>query len=131
MQVAEILSDLTSLRVCDHGAALAFVSSHKALSSTSEASPKDYVTANLVDKDSSAPSDTSSTLSLTGIRSSPLEDTEDDLDLQRAIDLVDLHYGVKKKHMQGVDMNLSQARTDVNRVLEKLRVKDESNPRRR
>ena len=60
-----------------------------------------------------------------------MKDTEGDLDLQRAIDLVDLHYGVKEKHMRGVDMSLSQARIDVNRVLEKLKVKDETNPQRR
>ena len=40
--------------------------------------------------------------------------------MQRAIDLVDLHYGVKMNHMQGEDEGLRQARRDVDRVLEKL-----------
>ena len=37
------------------------------------------------------------------------------------MDLVDLHYGVKKKHMQGADMGLQKARTDVQIAVEKLR----------
>jgi len=37
------------------------------------------------------------------------------------MDLVDLHYGVKEKHMQGVDMGLQKARADVQRAMEKLR----------
>ena len=45
-----------------------------------------------------------------------LED-DDDPDLQRALDLVDLHYGVKMKHVQGQDMALKKAREEVQRVL--------------
>jgi len=37
------------------------------------------------------------------------------------MDLVDLHYGVKEKHMQGADMGLQSARRDVQRAVEKLR----------
>ena len=40
--------------------------------------------------------------------------------MQRAIDLVELHYGVKMKHMQGEDASLRQARREVDKVLEKL-----------
>lgn len=40
--------------------------------------------------------------------------------MQRAIDLVELHYGVKMKHMQGEDAALRQARREVDKVLEKL-----------
>ena len=40
--------------------------------------------------------------------------------MQRAIDLVELHYGVKMKHMQGEDAALRQARREVDNVLEKL-----------
>ena len=47
-----------------------------------------------------------------------LEDEKDDPDLQRAMDLVDLHYGVKEKHMQGLDMGLQKARRDVQRAME-------------
>lgn len=47
---------------------------------------------------------------------------EEDPDMQRAIDLVELHYGVKMKHMQGEDAALRQARREVDKVLEKLEV---------
>ena len=47
-------------------------------------------------------------------------DEGEDADMQRATDLVDLHYGVKVKHMQGEDAGLRQARRDVEMVLEKL-----------
>ena len=44
----------------------------------------------------------------------------EDSDMQRAIDLVELHYGVKMKHMQGEDAGLRQARREVDMVLDKL-----------
>ena len=41
--------------------------------------------------------------------------------MQRAIDLVELHYGVKMKRAQGEDdAALTQARREVDMVLEKL-----------
>ena len=40
--------------------------------------------------------------------------------MQRAIDLVGLHYGVKMKHVQSEDAGLKQARKEVDMVLEKL-----------
>ena len=40
--------------------------------------------------------------------------------MQRATDLVELHYGVKVKHMQAEDAGLRQARREVDVVLEKL-----------
>ena len=40
--------------------------------------------------------------------------------MQRANDLVELHYGVKMSHMHGEDAGLKQARIDVYKVLEKL-----------
>lgn len=43
-----------------------------------------------------------------------------DSNMQRATDLVELHYGVKMKHMQGEDAGLRQARSEVDMVLEKL-----------
>ncbi|KAL9127298.1 MAG: hypothetical protein Q9217_003785 [Psora testacea] len=87
MQVASILSDLTSLRVCDYPAALALVYVHK--------------------QDSKPQS------------SSGEEDS--DVDMQRATDLVSLHYGVKMKHKQGDDEGLEQARRDVDSVLKDLK----------
>ncbi|KAK4698184.1 hypothetical protein P7C71_g42, partial [Lecanoromycetidae sp. Uapishka_2] len=92
MQIASILSDLTSLRVCDHSAAIALVSVHKV--------------------DSTLPAATGSS------QSSRV--TEKDPDMQRATDLVELHYGVKMNHMQGEDAGLRQARRDVDQVLRKL-----------
>ena len=43
-----------------------------------------------------------------------------DQDMHRATDLVDLHYNVKGKHLQGNDRELKQARHDVDAVLLKL-----------
>ena len=40
--------------------------------------------------------------------------------MQRATDLVDLHYSVKMKHVQGDDAGLRQARREVDMVLQKL-----------
>ena len=48
------------------------------------------------------------------------EEAGEDPDMQRAIDLVELHYGVKMKHAQGEDAALRQARRKVDMVLEKL-----------
>ena len=45
---------------------------------------------------------------------------EDDPDMQRATNLVELHYGIKSNHMEGEDADLRQARLDVDRVLNKL-----------
>lgn len=92
MQIASILSDLTSLRVCDHSAALALVSVHRPERST--------ITA-----------DSDRNLSVK---------TTEDPDMQRATDLVDLHYNVKMKHVQGDDAGLMQARREVDMVLQKL-----------
>ena len=43
-----------------------------------------------------------------------------DEDMQRAKDLIDLHYNVKMKHVEGHDGDLRQARKDVDRVLQRL-----------
>lgn len=43
-----------------------------------------------------------------------------DEDMQRAKDLVDLHYNVKMKHVEGHDQDLKQARRNVDAVLQKL-----------
>ena len=37
--------------------------------------------------------------------------------MQRARDLVELHYGVKMSHMHGEDSGLKQAREEINGVL--------------
>lgn len=51
------------------------------------------------------------------------EGENQDPDMQRAMDLVELHYGVKMKHVQeggGEDAALREARRRVDGVLEKL-----------
>ncbi|KAI4093970.1 MAG: hypothetical protein LQ348_001575 [Seirophora lacunosa] len=97
MQIAAILSDLTSLRVCeDHSAALALVSSR-------------------------APaSDTSTTESSKEDKSVQSQEVNNDPDMQRALDLLELHHGVKMKHVQGEDRGLTQARKEVDTVLASL-----------
>ena len=49
--------------------------------------------------------------------------SEGNPDLQRALDLVDLHYGVKVKHQEGTDRSLQAARAEVNEVLRSLQRK--------
>lgn len=56
------------------------------------------------------------------------EQDSDSLELSRAKELADLHYGVKVKHLKNgpgsdpvVDDGLRRAREDVNRVLRELR----------
>ncbi|KAL8829039.1 MAG: hypothetical protein Q9170_006341 [Blastenia crenularia] len=98
MQIAAILSDLTSLRVCDHSAALALVSIRAPASETAAT-------------ESSKPDQSTNASS---------DDTDPDPDMQRATDLMELHYGVKMKHVQGEDRGLMQARRDVDAVLAKL-----------
>ncbi|MCJ1389299.1 hypothetical protein MMC18_002155 [Xylographa bjoerkii] len=107
MQIAEILSDLTSLRVCDYEAALALVSSYEIIDSPTN-----------VDKRSDTSSSLSTSRPKVSRTTSVLKDAQDDPDLQRAMDLVDLHYGVKEKHKHGTDMGLQKARQDVRRVME-------------
>ncbi|KAJ5377291.1 uncharacterized protein N7496_004700 [Penicillium cataractarum] len=95
MQVAEILSDLTSLRVCGHNEALALVSAPLASA-----------------KDTSAESELVATSDGQAIKQEAL---------QRAKELVQLHYEVKSRHVNGeVDDELRQAREDVYRVLREL-----------
>ncbi|KAB8204475.1 hypothetical protein BDV34DRAFT_197553 [Aspergillus parasiticus] len=96
MQVAEILSDLTSLRVCDYNDALTLVTVHER--APAEPSPAD---GSLV------------------AASQQGEKANDDL--RRAKELVDLHYEIKARHADGtVDEDLARAREDVNRVLREL-----------
>ncbi|KAL9121455.1 MAG: hypothetical protein Q9187_001992 [Circinaria calcarea] len=120
MQIAQILSDLTSLRVCDHDAAIALVSSHKAPPKTPASSQSDSTPAQSSRKQSDTSSLWISKPTFTR-RTSAIEGAEEDPDLQRAIDLVELHFGLKEKHLQGVDMGLRQARVEVDRVLQRLK----------
>ncbi|MCJ1306530.1 hypothetical protein MMC25_000173 [Agyrium rufum] len=104
MRVAEVLSDLTSLRVCDHDAALLLVTSYKDLEANRE--------------DGKSPIRRKGSKDLK--RSASIEGADEDPDLQRAIDLVDLHHGVKEKHTHGLDMSLQQARRDVDVIAQRM-----------
>ncbi|KAK2770392.1 hypothetical protein FQN52_006906 [Onygenales sp. PD_12] len=96
MKVAEILSDLTSLKVCGHNEALALVSVHKTSPNQGESDATDQ-------PDQSPRSQ----------------------DLQRAKDLVELHNDVTLKQLNspggGLNEELRKARRDVSRVLHELK----------
>lgn len=55
----------------------------------------------------------------------------EDLDLCRAIDLLELHYGVKIKHVRGEEKGLIHARKEVEGVLEMLNSQRKGNILRR
>ena len=68
---------------------------------------------------------TSASTNQTEVANSGTEaDMDHDVDMKRVMDLVGLHYGVKMNYMQGEDAGLRKARTDVERVLEKLESKE-------
>ncbi|KAK3054411.1 hypothetical protein LTR09_004679 [Extremus antarcticus] len=89
MQVAEILSDLMSLQVCDSNAALALVSARPEGTSKPQQNASDA-------------------------------NEQDDPDLKRAKDLLDLHANVKLAHQDGIDKELNEAREAVEKVLRTL-----------
>ncbi|KAI9720390.1 MAG: hypothetical protein M1812_002896 [Candelaria pacifica] len=99
MQIAEILSDLTSLRVCGHEEALRLVNSSISLSTAFN-------------------SDTSDTGNTTKVKP---RNEESDPDIQRANDIMELHQTVKVKHAQSLDADLQQARSEVRELLERLK----------
>jgi hypothetical protein len=105
MKLAEVLSDLNTLRVCDHAAALALVSARPTppslLGTTSS-------TQNVV----------------TGTQSQQQE--ENDVDLQRARDLLRLHSEVKVAREQGaIERELREARRMVREAIEEADGGDE------
>ncbi|KAF2662808.1 hypothetical protein K491DRAFT_709471 [Lophiostoma macrostomum CBS 122681] len=86
MQLAEILSDLVSLRVCDPSAALALVSARPPKSSSTTQTIKD--------------------------------EDDNDPDIQRAKDLVELHYSLREAHKRGeLARGLEEARQGVWRAV--------------
>ncbi|KZF25918.1 hypothetical protein L228DRAFT_264355 [Xylona heveae TC161] len=93
MQVAEILSDLTSLQVCGHDEASALVNAHKTLGNAKAEKIENQT---------------------------QMLDPRDDPDLQRANDVMELHAAVKLKHSHGVDEALQRSRADVRRILSSL-----------
>lgn len=88
LRLAEILSDLVSLRVCDPKAAIALVS---ARANGSSASSNHRVEE---------------------------EDQDEDVDIGRAKELVKLHYAVKEAHRRGeLGAGLEEARASVQRAV--------------
>ncbi|PGH18160.1 hypothetical protein AJ80_04547 [Polytolypa hystricis UAMH7299] len=104
MQVAEVLSDLTSLRVCGHEEAVALVNVHKTILKPETTQQSVSGDTNRVD--------------------SP--ESQSNSELQRAKDLVQLHNEMKSKQLHGghdaVGEELQRARFDVNRVLRELEI---------
>lgn len=99
MQVAAFLSDLKSLSVCPHRAAVNLVSVHKDVKSRD----RDLSTAQSNENSEAA-------------RRQSI-----DYDLQRADELMSLHQTVKMKHLDsGPDAELLEARRAVGRVLASL-----------
>ena len=90
LRLAELLSDLVSLRLASPAAALALVSARASTTTTSsETEPK-------TEKD----------------------EEEEDVDIARAKELVELHYGVKEAHRRGeLARGLEEARGAVGRAV--------------
>ncbi|EYE99220.1 uncharacterized protein EURHEDRAFT_408489 [Aspergillus ruber CBS 135680] len=98
MQVAEILSDITSLRVCDHADALTLVTVNERLP------PR-------------APSQETQFQS----QSQAQSHRDSNEDLRRAKELVNLHHELKTRHANGtVDEELARARENVKKVLKEV-----------
>jgi hypothetical protein len=132
MQVAEILSDITSLRVC-----VSLSATVTSCSNVPHRSPGQRISAQGPDdNDSSIDTDISQGHNeALALVSGPISTDEPPAEsgsvsngqpskqeaLQRAKELVQLHYEVKSRHVDGeVDEELRQAREDVYRVLREL-----------
>lgn len=97
MKLAEVLSDLNTLRVCDRSTAMALVSARPTPPSQTNIPPT---------------SDTQSQVR---------QEQDQDKDIQRAKDLLRLHYDVKVAHQHGkVDQGLLEARRMVKAALEEI-----------
>ena len=74
----------------------------------------------------SSPQDHDAALALVSVHKTlsddPVKDAvhKEDKDMQRAHDLIELHYGVKEKYQQGEGEELRRARADVDAVLRSL-----------
>lgn len=126
MQVASILSDLTSLRAC--------VSPLSKLPAPSLPSPTPLLTLPSSQGHDEALALVRANRNLAPASSSPgtarkasvpsastsQQQEETDPDLRRALDLVDLHSSVKVKLLQGPDVGLQRACADVEAVRRKF-----------
>jgi hypothetical protein len=117
MRVAEVLSDLTSLRVCVMLPPRRLYPASSRLTSQQEPAAAQALV-------SARPSLPASSVEAVKAKTAALRKqsaTEGDADLQRAKDLIDLHYKVKVTHANGtVDEGLESARRDVGEVLRGL-----------
>ncbi|OCT54880.1 hypothetical protein CLCR_03188 [Cladophialophora carrionii] len=103
MQIAAFLSDLKSLTICSHEAAIALV--------------KPPAPAGAEATDTTAPNESEDVAA----HSSGRDTRRDDQDLRRANELISLHYDVKLKYLEtGPDPELEQAGRDVDEVLAAL-----------
>ncbi|KLJ07258.1 hypothetical protein EMPG_17255 [Blastomyces silverae] len=110
MKVAEVLSDLTSLRVCGHAEALALVNVYATIANQEQHQQQEQNQPHV----GQVPSPNTT-------NSHPTALSED---LRRAKDLVELHNdGTLKQlntHSGGLNKELRKARQDVDRVLREL-----------
>jgi len=105
MQIAAFLSDLKSLSICSHEAAIALVKPTATTNGTE------------IDQVFSPPNDAS----ITNTINTPSAAGETDFELQRADELVSLRYDVKLKYLEtGPDAELEKAAEDVEKVLRDL-----------
>ena len=93
MQVAAFLSDLKSLSVCSHEAAVDVVSVHKSAINKAEEPGTGTANSNFNNEDN---------------------------DRKRADELALLHRNVKLKHVRTPDADLVEARTGIRRILQDL-----------
>ncbi|KAI9852419.1 MAG: hypothetical protein M1838_000737 [Thelocarpon superellum] len=105
MQIAEILSDLTSFRVCGHAEAMALVHAAQLVP------PADSTTSATQPASADAQAVTLATE----------KKPEDSADVRRAFDLMSLHTSLKVQPQERQQAALQQARKDVSEVMVKVR----------
>lgn len=121
MQVAALLSDLKSLSVCSHAAALNLVNVHKHLDNAGTTHDDIETSGNDKSKLSDDSTQRQSQSHLQSERDASTSNSDPDPDLKRANDLVSLHYAAKIKHQEsGLDKELLHARRVVGGVLTSL-----------
>ncbi|KAI9765100.1 MAG: hypothetical protein M1840_007807 [Geoglossum simile] len=101
MKIAEVLSDLNSLRVCGPDEALALVNAFRTVGEPSE-------------------TQSSSNTPRIGGNSTKLTD-ESDPDLRRAQELLILHPTVKAQHARPFNPGLESARRDIGAIIGRLK----------
>jgi hypothetical protein len=118
MQLAEILSDLVSLRVCVRFP-LAHIRFHTQTTPSLIERKQDPTAAlSLVTASKPKAASTKPTSATDDQTAKELGDEEEDIDLRRAKELVELHYAVKEGHRRGdLGRGLREAREGVARAV--------------